>query len=321
MELSLIAFAYLAGNAATVNPCGFAMLPAFASFVIGDTDAEQEPVPVGLRLWRAVRLGATVSVAFIAVFAAAGLVFSYVSRQVVAVVPWLAVAVGAVLLVYGLAVATGRGKLTLRLPNPAEGRGNNRSALLFGVGYAVASLSCTLPVFLTVVAGTLTRGVASGVGGFVAYGAGMGTIVFAVAISMAIARDGLVGWLRRSSRHLERVSGAVLALAGAYLLLYWGYALGPGRRPTLDSSAPAPVAFVTRLADTAGQYLDTPLGRGIVALLAAGVLAAIVIGLVARRRTAAASPATRIPTEECPSCPPTATAPEPADQIASSAER
>jgi cytochrome c-type biogenesis protein len=317
MDLSLIAFAYLAGNAATVNPCGFAMLPAFATFVIGDADADGAPVPVGLRLWRAVRLGATVSVAFIAVFAATGLVFSFVSRQVVAVVPWLAVAVGGVLFLYGLAVAAGRGKLTLRLPNPAEGRANNRSALLFGVGYAIASLSCTLPVFLTVVAGTLaTGGVASGVGGFVAYGVGMGTIVFAVAISMALARDGLVGWLRRSSRHLERVSGGVLALAGAYLLLYWGYALGPGRRPTLDSSAPAPVAFVTRLADTAGQYLATPLGRGIVALLAVGVLAAIAIGLVARRRSVNPATATRTPTEECSSCPPTTTAPEPADHVA-----
>lgn len=301
MDLSLIAFAYLAGNAATVNPCGFAMLPAFASFVIGDADVDQVPAALGLRMWRAVRLGATVSVAFIAVFATTGLVFTYVSRQVVAVVPWLAVAVGAVLLLYGLAVVSGRGKLRVRLPNPAEGRGNNRSALLFGVGYAVASLSCTLPVFMTVVAGTLvTQGVASGVGGFAAYGAGMGTIVFAVAISMALARDGLVGWLRRFSRHLERVSGGVLALAGAYLLLYWGYALGPGRRPTLDSSAPAPVTIVTRVADTAARYLETPLGRAIVILLAVGVLASIVIGIAARRRV----PPSATFDQECPSCPP-----------------
>jgi cytochrome c-type biogenesis protein len=255
------------------------------------------------RLWCAVRLGMTVTVAFIAVFALTGLVFTYISRQIVAVVPWLAVGVGAVLLVYGLAVLWGRGKLNLRLPNPAEGRGGNRSALLLGVGYAIASLSCTLPVFMTVVAGTLvTRGLLSGVSGFVAYGAGMGTIVFAVAISMALARDGLDAWLRRQSRHLERTSGAVLALAGAYLLLYWGYGLGPGRRPTLDSSAPAPVTFVTRLADTAAQYLDTPLGRTVVAVLALGVIASIVNGAVARRR----HPTSAALDEKCPTCPPSA---------------
>jgi cytochrome c-type biogenesis protein len=318
MDLSLITFAFLAGNAATVNPCGFAMLPAFASFVIGDGTAEATPSPLGVRLWRAVRLGATVSAAFIAVFAVTGLAFTYVSREVVAVVPWLAVGVGVVLLVYGLAVLSGRGKLRLRLPNPAEGRADNRSALLFGVGYAIASLSCTLPVFMTVVAGTLiTQGVASGVGGFVAYGAGMGTIVFAVAISMALARTGLVGWLRRQSRHLERVSGAVLALAGGYLLLYWGYALGPGRRPTIDSAAPAPVTFVTGIADTAAQYLDTPLGRGIVAVLALGVLASIVIGIASRRRDAEAATADQEPTPWPASEP----ASEPADASSSVAGR
>lgn len=146
MDPSLIALAYLAGNAATVNPCGFAMLPAFASFVIGDGAADAAPLPLGIRLWRAVRLGTTMSGAFIAVFALTGLVFAYFSTQVVAVIPWLAVVVGVVLLAYGLAVACGRGKRNLRLPNPAEGRGDNRSALLFGVGYAIASLSCTLPV-------------------------------------------------------------------------------------------------------------------------------------------------------------------------------
>lgn len=317
MDPSLIAFAFLAGNAATVNPCGFAMLPAFASFVIGEVDADQAPAPLGVRMWRAVRLGATVSLAFIAVFALTGLVFTYVSRRIVAVVPWLAVAVGAVLLVYGLAIVSGRGKLRLRLPNPVEGRGNNRSALLFGVGYAVASLSCTLPVFMTVVAGTLvTQGLTSGVTGFVAYGAGMGTVVFAVAISMALARDGLVGWLRRFSRHLDRVSASVLAIAGAYLLLYWGYALGPGRRPTLDSSAPAPVTVVTRIADTVARYLDTPLGRATVMLVAGGVLASIVIGLVARRgaRVLATSD------QECQSCPPRP-APRPAAAVTSASER
>lgn len=242
------------------------------------------------------------TVGFVAVFALTGLLFRFVSTRVVTAIPWFAVAVGVVLLVYGVLVVFGRGQLTIRLPNPAERRGSHRSGLLFGLGYAIASLSCTLPVFLTVVAGTLARGAAAGVGGFVAYGLGMGTIVFAVAISMALARDGLVRALRRSGRYLERVSGAVLALAGAYLLLYWGYALGPGSNPTASSSAPGPVRFLTGLSSSASRFLDSSLGRFAVVALAIGVLVTVVVAAVARVRYRSTS-STALD-QECPTCPP-----------------
>lgn len=290
MELSIVTLGFVAGAVATVNPCGFALLPAFASFVLGESGGGQAgSVPVRLRLWRALRLGGVVTVAFVAVFAATGLVFAYISSAVVAVVPWLALAVGVLLAGYGLLVAAGRGRWRMRLPNPAEGRTETTSGFVFGVGYAIASLSCTLPVFLTVVAGTLTTtGLAAGVAGFVAYGAGMGTIVFAVAISMALARDGLVARLRRAGRHLERLAGAVLAAAGGYVVVYWTYGLGAGRQPTADSTAPAPIRAVTGLADTAGRYLDSPAGQTTVVVLAGLVAAAALAGLLARRRHTAA---------------------------------
>jgi thiol-disulfide isomerase/thioredoxin len=60
-----------------------------------------------------VRLGAVVSAAFLGVFAATGLVFSYVSRGVVTVVPWLALAVGEALAQYGVVVLAGRGRLAV----------------------------------------------------------------------------------------------------------------------------------------------------------------------------------------------------------------
>lgn len=318
MDPSFLAFAYLAGNVATVNPCGFAMLPAFVSYILGeDPGGHGQASPLPVRLWRALRLGAVVTAAFVGVFAAVGLVFAYLSRAIVEVVPWAALVVGALLVVWGITVVAGRATMTLRLPNPTGGRGGSRSALLFGVGYAVASLSCTLPVFMAVVAGTLvTGGVAAGVSGFVAYGAGMGTIVLAVAISVALARDRLVARLRRAGRHLERAAGAVLALAGLYIVAYWGYALGPGRRPSLGGSPPAAVGVVTRWAQVAARLLETPAGRTAVGLAATAVLVAIAVAVAGRRRhppppasdagPSGGDPGTetaQVTVEECAACP------------------
>jgi cytochrome c biogenesis protein CcdA len=232
--------AFAAGTVATVNPCGFAMLPAFVSYLVGEPaagEAETREAPLVVRLWRAVRVGVVVTAAFVGVFAAVGLVFAFLSRAVVEVVPWAALIVGVLLVGWGLVVLAGRARLVLRLPYLGGGGGERSSALLFGVGYAVASLSCTLPVFMAVVAGTFaTRGVLASTSGFVAYAAGMGTVVLAVAISVALARHRFVGFLRRQGRHVERGSGAVLAAAGAYLTLYWGYASAPANRPWLRAA-------------------------------------------------------------------------------------
>jgi cytochrome c-type biogenesis protein len=280
MDWSLFAFAFLAGNVAALNPCGIVMLPAFASYVVAGP-SQAAAAPLGLRLWRAVRLGATTTVAFVAVFAAAGALLSLGARRLVETLPALSAAVGLVLVAYGLWVLAGR-KVALRLPNPADGR-LDRSAALFGVGYAIVSLSCTLPIFLSLVGATLTADqAASGLASFVAYAVGMGVVVSAVAVAVATARDGLVGRLRRGGRHLTRASGAVLVLVGVYVASYRLWRLGPTGLPTGDT--PAYIRWVTDASGTAMRFVASPAGRWTVALLAAAVLLAATAGFAARRQ-------------------------------------
>jgi hypothetical protein len=67
---------------------------------------------------------------------------------------------------------------------------NLHNVFLFGIGYAVGSLSCTLPVFLVVVGSTLaTQGVLSSFSQFIAYSLGMGTILVAVTVGAALFRS------------------------------------------------------------------------------------------------------------------------------------
>lgn len=306
MDWPLLALAFLGGNAAAFNPCGIVMLPAFASYVIAGSTHEPA-MPVGLRLWRAVRLGATTTAAFVAVFAAAGMLLTLGARGVMDALPVVSVVVGVILVGYGLWVLAG-GKLNLRLPNPADGR-LDRSAGLFGVGFAIVSLSCTLPIFLSLVGATLTTDTASGMASFVAYALGMGTIVSAVAVAMATARDGLVARLRRSGRHLSRLSGGILVLVGVYVATYQLWRLNPTGLSTGDT--PAFIRWVTDASAAATGFAASPAGRGTVAVLAASVIAALITGVVSRLRhptntsTAAGTPpAGPAATDDCcaPSC-------------------
>lgn len=220
-ELSL-AFAFSAGLLATVNPCGFIMLPAFVSYQLGARDEAFATRPLPTRLVRAGLVAVVVTAGFLVVFAAVGVVFALGGRAVAQLVPWAAVGIGLVLIAVGLAGLLGRG---LRLPLPAVApmkAGAGIGAMFwFGVGYAVASLSCTLPVFLVVIGSALAvGGLASAFALFVAYAAGMGAVLGAVALATALAQEIVVRWLLAVTPHVERLGALLLIAAGSYLVYY-----------------------------------------------------------------------------------------------------
>lgn len=273
-----IALALSAGLVATVNPCGFAMLPAHVSYFLG-LDGGAPPLDRREGLARALRVGAAVSAGFLAVFATTGALVTAGLRWVIASVPWLAIVIGVALIVLGVALLRGR-HLTVALPGLRRlGRSRRTgSAFVFGVAYALASLSCTLPVFLAVVGATLTRtSVLAGLATFVAYGLGMSLVLVALTLALALAKDALVRRLRAALPYVNRAAGALLVASGAYLVYYWVFNLTASGGATM---AAAPARFVEDLAGRVTGWI-TELGAVLPLVLAGFALAALV---VARRR-------------------------------------
>lgn len=274
-----LALAFAAGLVATVNPCGFAMLPAYLSYFMGIDEGEQDRAAA---LRGALVVGAIVSAGFLAVFGLAGILITAGFRVVIDVIPWVAIVVG--LAVIGLGIALIRGyELKVGLPKAgkaASGRGY-RSVFLFGISYAVASLSCTLPVFLTVVATQVTRGsFVSGIATFVAYGAGMAVVLLAVTVAIAVGKQSLIAWLRGSARYISRVSGVILIAAGVYIVWFWTVSLRSGAQALGDSG---PFRFIENLSQTAQNAIaSAPLLWGSVFV---GIVVVAVIVVFATHRT------------------------------------
>ncbi len=280
-----LALAFAAGLVATVNPCGFAMLPAYLSYFMGiDEEVQGRAAALG----GALKVGVFVSAGFLVVFGVAGILITAGFRVVIEVIPWVAIVVG--LGVIGLGVAlVGGYELKVGLPKAskaASGRAH-RSVFLFGVSYAVASLSCTLPVFLTVVATQVTRGsFVSGIATFVAYGAGMSVVLMAVTVAIAVGKQSLIGWLRGSARYITRVSGVILIAAGAYIVWFWTVTLRSGAQALGDNGS---FQFIENLSQAAQNAIaSAPLlwGLGFVGI----VIAAIIIAFATQR--------TRLPSTE-----------------------
>jgi cytochrome c biogenesis protein CcdA len=276
-----LAFAFGAGMLATVNPCGFAMLPAYLAFFLGADSAKSD---VRASVHRSLAVGLAVSAGFLAVFSAVAIAIHQLSASVDRWTPWATIVIGALLVVLGLAMVFGF-EPVLSLPKLQRGGRERtaRSMFWFGVSYAVASISCSLPIFTSAVVGTFRReNLLSSVTVFVAYSLGMTLVLLALTVSMGLARQTLVHWLRRALPYVNRASGVLLVAAGAYLAHYGWYSRlvreGRGGHSTA-------VDTVTRWSDDISGWVNSvgPGWFGLVVALGLVAVLTLTFGLRARR--------------------------------------
>ncbi|HEV2929187.1 MAG TPA: cytochrome c biogenesis protein CcdA, partial [Propionibacteriaceae bacterium] len=87
--------------------------------------------------------------------------------------------------------------------------------------YAVASLTCTIAPFLAIVVASFrTSSAWTGAALFVAYALGMGLMVGAAAVAVALARSSVISRLQRAGQWVPRIAGLLLVLVGAYVAYY-----------------------------------------------------------------------------------------------------
>ena len=292
------AYAFSLGLVAAVNPCGFALLPAYLSFYLGldaptDPDPSDQPAsessPVGNRhhsspergtVLRSVVVGATMTAGFVAVFAVIGAAWSSISSVIGERLPWVTAIMGVALIGLGIAMVAGK-QPTLALPklHVDAGRREIGSMFLFGVSYAVASLSCTIPLFIGTMTTAFDTSFAGGVLSFVMYGLGMGALVTLLTVTVGLARTGLLKALRWSLPYIGRISGVLIIGAGA-IVAYYGWA--ETRQLALDSRG---TGFANTLSDAQNhiQVWIEDVGSVRLGLIAAVIIAgSVAISLIRR---------------------------------------
>lgn len=226
-----IAYAFALGMVALVNPCGFALLPAYLGFFLGvDEDPSTSKVHA---LNRAQVVGLALSLGFLTVFGLLGLVFAGIYASIRDWLPWVTFAIGMGLVGLGLAMVRGL-QLDVRLPKLDRGTGSRQlaSMYLFGVSYAVASLSCTIGLFLGA-AGVAASGASTAdrLASFLAYGAGMGLLATVLTLAVALGKRRLVTRFRSLLPRIHVISAVVLVVVGAYVAYYGWWSVDPIGRP------------------------------------------------------------------------------------------
>jgi cytochrome c biogenesis protein CcdA len=224
VDQDLVGLAFGAGLVAALNPCGFAMLPAYLALVV-----RGEGTGVVHALGRAGAATAAMAVGFVAVFGAFGLLTVSAAATVQRYLPYVTVLIGIILVALGIWLLLGRDLSALtpnRVMRNAQWAPTARLGSMFGYGvsYAVASLSCTIAPFLAVTGAGLRGDSALGVlAVYVAYAAGFTLVVGVLAVAAALSSAAVVDRMRRIMPYVNRISGVLLVVVGLYVSYYGLY--------------------------------------------------------------------------------------------------
>jgi cytochrome c biogenesis protein CcdA len=215
--------AFIAGMASAFNPCGFPLLPAYLSVFLSEDTVSRG---VGGRLIRAVTVGTVVTAGFVVLFAIAGSIVAAGSATLVTWMPSIGLGLG-VLLVLAGGYAMSGGSVSTALPQRVGARIGIRGSgvvgyFSFGVTYGLASLSCTLPIFLAVVGTSLTGAdPITAANALLVYALGMGTVIMTLTIATGLFKSALAARMRRLLPYVAVAGTVALFIAGGYIIYYW----------------------------------------------------------------------------------------------------
>lgn len=223
MDHNLTGLALTAGMVAALNPCGFAMLPAYLTLVVHGNDGEHRGA-----VMRALVATAAMSLGFVMVFTSFGVLTASVASAIQQYLPYITVIIGLILISLGVWLLLGRQLSAPAWLSSAGTRWAPTSRLSsmfgYGIGYAIASLSCTIGPFLAVTGSSFrSSSTLNVIGVYAAYAAGFTLIVGVLAIAVAFTSSTLMTIVRQALPYVHRIGAVIVIMVGLYVGYYGLY--------------------------------------------------------------------------------------------------
>jgi cytochrome c biogenesis protein CcdA len=215
-----LALIFSAGVFATFNPCGFAMLPAYLTMLISSAPQEMSPIKIALR---ALQSAALMALGVISIFAIFGTLIFPISTSIQAYLPIITISIGAILIYLGIASLAGKAPVLRKLWSPNVAPSSNvKSLYLYGVTFALGSISCTIGPLLAATSSSLNLGFVKTLRAYLFYALGISATITVIALLALYSQAALLR-VKRSLRTIELVSSIFLTLVGIYLIIFGIY--------------------------------------------------------------------------------------------------
>ena len=222
-----LSFSFVSGMLATVNPCGFVMLPVYISMFLSSKDRKGNQSNFVIKFLNVFQISISLGLGFLIIFGSVGLAITGGLLFIQPILSWLSILIGFFLV--GLGIYTFSGKsLYLSFPQKLSYKINIsqdskfKKFFLYGLSYGVASISCTLPLFIALISNAINSGgLTNGIKQFISYSLGMTSVILIITLLASFIKNFSLLKKTYLTRFYQYPAGILIALVGMYLIIYW----------------------------------------------------------------------------------------------------
>lgn len=212
-------FSFIQGVLAFLAPCAVALLPGYIAAFIS-RNSEGNPATT-TRMLRGLKLAMLSILGILVIYTAAGAMIIIAAQVLKDYMKWITIGMGLILILLGIFMLMGKNISFSLNMNNATHKTEAVEAFVFGIAYAIGALGCLFPLFLVVATQAMAAPTAwQGASYILAYFGGLSGMMIAAILLSTFAKELLMKYLRKILPYMERITGALLILAGIYVIHY-----------------------------------------------------------------------------------------------------
>ena len=217
--MEFVYFSFLQGVVAFFAPCAVALLPGYIiSFISREASGKPSQSE---KQYRGLKLALLSILGILVIYSIAGVLIVVASQMLKAYMKWITIGMGSLIIILGVLLISGKSIAFTVDINQKSDRSEIGEAFFFGVAYAIGALGCLFPLFLVVATQALAAPtVWLGSSYIFAYFFGISLMMITAILLSSFARDFFMKYLRKLLPQMERITGALLVLAGIYVIYY-----------------------------------------------------------------------------------------------------
>ena len=221
MDIAFLIFAYTAGIFTFLSPCAFPILPSYISYFLSKGKKRDRTLPL---IVDGIKIGLITSLGFLIVLTTVGFLLSLALIQIGKFIPYFVIGIGVTFAVLGILYLAGIRKsfnVFLKVSHKVQKRSSKSlEPFFYGIGYALAAMGCSLPIFLAIVSGSAAFSPWFAMLSLLSYFLGMSSLMIPISIITSVSGGIISSRFMGMMHYVERGTGLILLLTGLYLIWY-----------------------------------------------------------------------------------------------------
>lgn len=210
LQVGLIGLAFFAGLASFFAPCSVGLVPAYMGLLLKEKPGMPQMLRAGL-----VTAGGIVSL-----YAVLALLFWLLADQLLPIVPKLGIAMGILLILFGLLMLKGFDWEWLSKKFGMGKVDGRKGFYMFGLGYGLASFGCTGPIFLPILLAGFARNTGMGLIVMLVYSAAVASFALLAAYLVGAGQQTRLRSILSRTVLITRIAAVLMIAGGAYLIWF-----------------------------------------------------------------------------------------------------